>query len=69
LVNLNLQESALDVIITNSDKVGFEKEFNCMSDHCVLKLEVKKHNTRIKSNRIVECVNWNFDQEKANEFF
>lgn len=68
LVTGTLQESELDLVITNTIKLKVDREFNAMSDHCVVKTCLPKFKSVDKIRKEIEFVDCNFDVAKANEF-
>jgi len=70
LVNENLQQSCIDFALTNMNNITMEREFNDMSDHCVLKarLSVFDHEARKSQKKEITLTNWNFDLDKARNF-
>jgi len=68
LVNNILQQSSLDYVLTNVERLKIEKEFNDLSDHCVLKARFDKSDQVKKIKTRVEITNWNFNIEEANAF-
>lgn len=64
-VQNNLQESALDLLLTNSSRFKLEKEFSCFSDHYILKLEVRGFEKGFREKTKISWLNWKFDLSKA----
>jgi len=64
----NLQESCLDLVLNNTDKTSLEKEFNDLSDHCILKINVNRFSKVVRETRVVEFLDWRFDHPEANNF-
>jgi len=54
LVAGTMQESCLDLIINNSDKTSLQKEFNELSDHCVLKIKINKFGKVIRESKTLD---------------
>jgi len=63
----NLQESHLDILITNSDKFRVSCEFNDLSDHAVLDLRVRSFVKTDLVCREFTCFDWNFNVESAKK--
>jgi len=68
LVGDVLQESNLDIILSNIQEIKVQKEANEMSDHVVLKLSMNRFETINREKTIVEYLNWKFDEEAARAF-
>jgi len=64
----NLQESAIDFILTNSSKFKTSKEFCELSDHCVIKMDCFRFDPIIREKKVITITNWKFDLELARNF-
>jgi len=62
----NLQESNLDIVVTNSSRFTSSTHFNELSDHAVVRLKIHHNNISVnRSCRSFTSVNWNFDADAA----
>jgi len=68
LVGGVLQESALDILLTNRPQFKFNKEWSDQSDHFLIKMEFYLYNPVIREKKEITFRYWEFDQEKANSF-
>jgi len=63
-----LQESTLDLLLTNSDRFEMEYDFNEMSDHCVVSLRTQGFRKVNRSKSKITCINWDFDEDLAKAY-
>lgn len=63
-----LQESSLDILISNSSKFTLGKEHNIFSDHYIIKLECQNYIRTQKGKSFITVTNWNFDYLEARNY-
>jgi len=64
----SLQESTLDLLLTNCNRFEMEYKFNELSDHCIVCLKILGFPKVERFRRKITCVNWNFDLNAAKIF-
>jgi len=63
-----IQESNLDVILTNSDRFHHCVNFNDLSDHAIITANVMSHTFCEKEASSFTIFDWKFDVDAANKF-
>jgi len=68
-VQNTLQESSLDILISNSDNFKLGKEHTTLSDHYIIKLTCRNFKVEVLRHKTyIEVTNWKFDRTIAANF-
>jgi len=62
LVGRTVQESPLDILLTNSNRYVFGKEWTDLSDHYVMRLECLLFDSICREKTRIQVKKWNFDE-------
>jgi len=67
-VDNNLQQSTIDFVLSNTNKLNLSKEFTHLSDHFIIKMNILTFLPIVRNKTWVTLKNWQFDIDKAIGF-